>query len=75
VGEALVWQARAEAASGKKVAAAASATQALKHLEANADPAHPLIGARHARLSSGTTDDARFHPAGAGGTPFDLASI
>jgi serine/threonine-protein kinase len=51
VGEALVWQARAEAAVGDKAQAAASAGAALKHLEANADPAHPLIGAARALLA------------------------
>jgi serine/threonine-protein kinase len=51
VGEALVWRARAEAAVGDKPAAAASAGEALKHLEANADPAHPFIGAARALLT------------------------
>src|SRR6185312_14833230 len=43
VGEALVWQARSEAALGKAPVAAASAREALRHLEPNVDPAHPLI--------------------------------
>jgi serine/threonine-protein kinase len=51
VGEALVWRARAEAAVGDKAGAATSAREALKHLEANADPAHPLIGAARALLA------------------------
>jgi serine/threonine-protein kinase len=51
VGEALVWRARAEAAIGDKAGAATSAREALKHLEANADPAHPLIDAARALLA------------------------
>ena len=43
VGEALVWQARSEAALGKAPVAAASAREALRHLEPNVDQAHPLI--------------------------------
>jgi tetratricopeptide (TPR) repeat protein len=42
IGEALVLRARAEAASGRK-AASATAREALTHLVANLDPAHPLI--------------------------------
>jgi serine/threonine protein kinase len=42
IGEALVLRARAEAAAGRK-AAPATAQEALRHLEANLDPAHPLI--------------------------------
>lgn len=42
IGEALVLRARAEAAAGSK-AAPATAQEALAHLVANLDPAHPLI--------------------------------
>jgi serine/threonine protein kinase len=42
IGEALVFRARAEAAAGRKVAAA-TAQEALSHLVANLDPTHPLI--------------------------------
>lgn len=42
IGEALALRARAEAAAGSK-AAAATAREALAHLVANLDPAHPLI--------------------------------
>lgn len=42
IGEALLLRARAEAAVGRKTAAA-TAKEALKHLEANLDPKHPLI--------------------------------
>jgi serine/threonine protein kinase len=42
IGEALVLRARAEAAAGRK-AAAATAQEALTHLVANLDPTHPLI--------------------------------
>ncbi len=42
IGEALVLRARAEAAAGRKVASA-TAQEALTHLVANLDPAHPLI--------------------------------
>src|SRR5262249_15982858 len=43
IGEALVWRARSEAALGKTAAAVQSAREALPHLEANLDLAHPLI--------------------------------
>ena len=42
IGESLVLRARAEAAAGRK-AAPATAQEALSHLVANLDPAHPLI--------------------------------
>lgn len=45
VGEALVWRARCEVALGTTTAAQQSAREALPHLEANLDPAHPLIAA------------------------------
>lgn len=53
VGEALVLRARSEAALGDKAAAAASARQALPHVEQNLAPTHPLI-AEARKLSSGT---------------------
>jgi tetratricopeptide (TPR) repeat protein len=45
IGEALIWRARSEAALGKAAAAVRTAREALPHLEANLDPAHPLIAA------------------------------
>jgi len=51
VGEALVWRARSEAAMGKVAVAAASAREALRHLEPNVDPAHPLIAVAKSLLS------------------------
>ena len=45
VGEALVLRARSELGSGDKAAAAASAREALPHLEQNLDVSHPLIAA------------------------------
>jgi serine/threonine-protein kinase len=42
IGEALVWRARAEAALGRKLAAA-TAQEALPHLEKNLDAGHPII--------------------------------
>ena len=45
IGEALLWRARVELARGERTAAAASAREALPHLEQNLDPAHPLIAA------------------------------
>jgi eukaryotic-like serine/threonine-protein kinase len=42
IGEALVLRARAEAAAGRK-GASTTAQEALTHLVANLDPAHPLI--------------------------------
>ena len=43
VGEALVLRAQSESAGGNTAAAAASAQQALPHLQQNLDPSHPLI--------------------------------
>ena len=54
MGEALVWQARVELAQGERAAARASAQQAIRHLEQNLDPSHPLIAAAH-RLAAGST--------------------
>lgn len=45
VGEALAWRARAERALGNTTAAAASAQESLRHLEANLLPGHPLLAA------------------------------
>lgn len=45
IGEALLLRARGELALGDKAAAAASAREALPHVEQNLDPAHPLIAA------------------------------
>lgn len=45
IGEALVWRARSEAALGRTAAAAASAREALPHLEQNLNVANPLIAA------------------------------
>jgi hypothetical protein len=53
VGEALLLRARGELALGNKAAAAASAREALPHVEQNLDPSHPLIAAAR-RLSSET---------------------
>ena len=52
IGEALVWRARSEAALGKTAVAAASAREALRHLEPNVDPAHPLIAVAKSLLPS-----------------------
>ncbi|MBS0394807.1 MAG: protein kinase [Proteobacteria bacterium] len=43
IGEAMVWQARSEAAGGATTQARATAQAALPHLEQNLDPAHPLL--------------------------------
>jgi hypothetical protein len=43
IGEALVWRARSEAALGNVGAASASAREALAHLAANLDGAHPSV--------------------------------
>ncbi len=53
IGEALVLRARAEAGSGRKVASA-TAEEALSHLVANLDPAHPLIAQAREIASSPT---------------------
>jgi hypothetical protein len=53
VGEALLLRARSELALGDKAAAAASAREALAHVEQNLDPSHPLV-AEAKTLSSGT---------------------
>jgi hypothetical protein len=52
VGEALLLRARSELALGDKAAAAASAREALAHVEQNLDPSHPLV-AQAKTLSSG----------------------
>jgi hypothetical protein len=57
IGEALIMRARAEAATSR-VAAAATAQQALPHLVNNLDPAHPLIAEAH-DLSEASTLSAR----------------
>jgi tetratricopeptide (TPR) repeat protein len=51
IGEALFWRARSEAALGKATVAAASAREALQHLEPNMDPTHPLIASAKSLLS------------------------
>jgi hypothetical protein len=43
IGEALILRGRCEAAMGKPAAAAASAREALPHLEQNLDPSDPLL--------------------------------
>jgi len=43
IGEALFWRARAEAALGRKAAAATTAREALPHLLQNLDPDQPNI--------------------------------
>jgi hypothetical protein len=43
VGEALLLRARCELSLGDKAAAAASAREALAHVEQNLDPSHPLV--------------------------------
>jgi hypothetical protein len=53
VGEALLLLARSQLALGDKVAAAASAREALPHVEQNLDPSHPLV-AEAKTLSSAT---------------------
>jgi hypothetical protein len=53
VGEALLLRARGELALGNKAAAAASAREALPHIEQNLDPSHPLVAAAR-NLSSAT---------------------
>jgi serine/threonine-protein kinase len=45
IGESLILRARGELALGDKAASAASAREALPHVEQNLDPAHPLIAA------------------------------
>lgn len=45
IGGALFWRARAEAGLGEKAKAAASAQQALRHLEKNMDPASSMLAA------------------------------
>jgi len=61
IGEALVWRARCELALGATAAATQSAREALPHLEANLDPAHPLIAAARNFLTgiTGPTSDTR----------------
>ena len=53
IGEALLLRARSELGLGDKVAAAASAREALTHVEQNLSPSHPLVAEARA-LSSGT---------------------
>jgi hypothetical protein len=53
IGEALVLRARGELGLGDQAAAAASAREALPHVEQNLDPSHPLIAAARS-LSSAT---------------------
>ncbi len=53
IGEALVLRARGELGSGDRAAAAASAREALPHVERNLGPSHPLIAAARS-LSSAT---------------------
>ncbi|HEX3395638.1 MAG TPA: hypothetical protein VHS76_02985, partial [Steroidobacteraceae bacterium] len=53
VGEALLLLARSQLALGDRAAAAASAREALPHVEQNLDPSHPLV-AEAKTLSSGT---------------------
>jgi serine/threonine-protein kinase len=45
IGEALVWRGRSQLAMGDAAAAAATAKEALPHLEQNLDPQHPMIAA------------------------------
>lgn len=45
IGEALFWRARAEAGLGEKAKAAASAQEALRHLEKNMDSASSMLAA------------------------------
>jgi hypothetical protein len=45
IGEALLWRARAEAASGDRPEANATAREALPHLEKNMDPASAALAA------------------------------
>ena len=45
VGEALLWRARSEAALGNVRSASATAREALTHLAANLDRAHPMLAA------------------------------
>ncbi len=53
IGEALLLRARAELALGDRAAAAASAREALTHVEQNLDPSNPL-NAEARKLSGGT---------------------
>jgi eukaryotic-like serine/threonine-protein kinase len=53
IGEALAWRARAEAALGNSRSAAATAQEALTHLSANLDGAHPAIALARATLIAG----------------------
>ena len=59
IGEALLLRARAEAAAGRKQARA-TAQEALSHLVANLDPAHPLI-AQAREMVSGVAPEAGAH--------------
>jgi len=52
VGEALLWQARAESALGRGEVAAATARAALDHLLKNVDAANPLISAAQSLAES-----------------------
>jgi len=52
IGEALVWRSQVELAQGRRDAAAASAKEAIPHLEQNLDPSHPLIATAH-KLAAG----------------------
>jgi tetratricopeptide (TPR) repeat protein len=45
IGEALLWRARAEAASGDRAKARTTAQEALPHLEKNMDPASSMLAA------------------------------
>ncbi len=45
IGEALVWRGRCQLATGNAAAAAATAKEALPHIEQNLDPQHPMIAA------------------------------
>jgi hypothetical protein len=54
MGEALVWQARVELAQGERAAARASAQQAIRHLEQNLAPSHPLIATART-MAAGST--------------------
>jgi len=52
IGEAILWRARAEAGLGDKAKAAATAQEALPHLEKNMDPASPQLAAARELASS-----------------------
>ena len=54
IGEALVWCARSEAALGSAGLAAASAREALPHLEQNLASGHPLIAAARRLMNKDT---------------------